>query len=644
MSDASNHYDVVVVGAGVSGCYAAYRLLNGDLDPGSPLGKIKEANGGRLKVGLFEYAGRVGGRLLSGELPQDGDSQNPAPIGQGIEAPRKFAEFGGFRFQPSMHIVADLADHLGLDHESFPVDEPPDNPVYVRGVRLTRAQVNAGEDLPYDLEPWELEIVQGKWAAEGNPDLSTYVLNQAFADSLPNGPGYVDQAAGFPNGLPNGYDTIRTAYQDAFAKQDWAEADARREAFETAKQKTSVDGRSISYWSWWALMTRFISREAIALLEDTGGYNSLWSSGNVPANIQDDFYFLGDPPDHDPSRPCDHTAWRHITTGYSDIPNQLLAGFLANGGTHFLNHQLLRFDKRPAGGGYELVFYNRQAGSSTTVGQAEADCAATPSGCVTVTAGQLVLAMPKLALGLLDQSNFFFRDQSVLDLLDTVLDVPAVRIFMAYPKPWWTAYGATCGRSTTDLNVRQFYYWFTAPEDADCQDSFLLASYSNADAEAYWKSLQGGPDGSSFDDYNGVVKGDGRDDAPQGAGPRHATKAMAALAHQQITETVGATDAPEPYYAHFENWTKVTWGAGWHVWAAGPTFNNELVPALLQPMAGEQIYICGEGYSNVQGWVQGALNTAEVMLQKKLGLTWPDWLSKGGTWLGPGSEGLGEDG
>ena len=38
--------------------------------------------------------------------------------------------------------------------------------------------------------------------------------------------------------------------------------------------------------------------------------------------------------------------------------------------------------------------------------------------------------------------------------------------------------------------------------------------------------------------------------------------------------------------------------------------------------------------------MQGALNTSEVLLQKKLGLAYPPWLSPGGTWLGPGSEGI----
>ena len=101
---------------------------------------------------------------------------------------------------------------------------------------------------------------------------------------------------------------------------------------------------------------------------------------------------------------------------------------------------------------------------------------------------------------------------------------------------------------------------------------------------------------------------------------------MARLAHQQIKQVLGVDDAPEPYYAHFQNWTKDPWGAGWHAWTAGHN-DDVLIPQILQPLAGETIYVCGETWSNVQGWVQGALNTSEVMLQNKLGLTFPAWLT-----------------
>ena len=44
------------------------------------------------------------------------------------------------------------------------------------------------------------------------------------------------------------------------------------------------------------------------------------------------------------------------------------------------------------------------------------------------------------------------------------------------------------------------------------------------------------------------------------------------------------------------------------------------------PIRGADVYVCGEAYSNMQGWVQGALNSAELMLKENFNLTRPAWL------------------
>jgi monoamine oxidase len=277
----------------------------------------------------------------------------------------------------------------------------------------------------------------------------------------------------------------------------------------------------------------------------------------------------------------------------------------------------------------------------TPSSNAQNECDSTPDDCVRIQAKFLVLAMPQHSLELLEQGNFFFLDSNVQNLIGSVLKDPAIRLFMAYPYPWWIQKGVRCGRNTTDLPVRQFYYWHTAPPDAQNKESIVLASYANATAQKYWEGLQ--PRYSSadkFDNLPGGVTIEGRHDIPEANGPRGGTEEMGRLAHEQLKQVVGVEDAPEPYYAHYQDWVRDPWGAGWHAWTPGNN-SDELIPEILQPMEGEEVYICGECYSNVQGWVQGALNTSEVLLQKKLGLSWPDWLSKGGTWLGPGSEGLG---
>lgn len=664
-STPTQELDVAIVGGGIAGCYAAYRLLYGDVDPDSPLGQLKAQNGGKLQVGLFEYSGRVGGRLLSAEIPQRMDPEKGVGADDSSAA-RRYAEFGGFRFQEQMHIVRDVAKLLELDHEPFPVDEPPENFVYLRGKRFRRGELSSA-DLPYNFTDAEAKLLQ-----DGG-DFGTYVANQAFQHVLPDAPHGENVG---PYAAPNGYIYLRTRYHKAFQEGQkhpndpapWKEVEKLRDEYETARQLAEPDGRRLNDWSWWSLMTRYLSSEAIAFLEDSGGYNSLWSPGNVPANLREDFYFATPediyPEIYDseagptPEQACTQTAWQHVTTGYSDIPNRLYQRFTSQDpkpewkqqnqgvpGQGFLQHQLLRFDKNPKGG-FDLEFFQRESGTLSAA-QGEARCQEDPASCVQVHAEYLILALPKRALEEIDQANFLFTDPTVQELLDSVLNNPAIRIFMAYERPWWTEaestgkYPApTCGRSTTDLPVRQFYYWHTASPDAENQESFTLASYSNAEAEQYWRGLQEGK--GPFDAFKGAAAPVGtRHDAAQGRGPRAGSDELAKLAHEFLVEVVGPTQEPppEPYYAHFQNWVKDPWGAGWHAWTA--THDDvELIPRILQPLPDEDVYICGECYSNVQGWVQGALNTTEVMLQKRLGLGYPTWLSKGGTWLGPGSEGI----
>ena len=70
-----------------------------------------------------------------------------------------------------------------------------------------------------------------------------------------------------------------------------------------------------------------------------------------------------------------------------------------------------------------------------TTAQAETRCQANPASCRTYGAKYLILTLPRRSLELLNQRNFFLTNPTINQLLDTVLDVPAIRIFMAYQRP-----------------------------------------------------------------------------------------------------------------------------------------------------------------------------------------------------------------
>jgi len=47
------------------------------------------------------------------------------------------------------------------------------------------------------------------------------------------------------------------------------------------------------------------------------------------------------------------------------------------------------------------------------------------------------------------------------------------------------------------------------------------------------------------------------------------------------------------------------------------------------------VHICGESYANQQGWVEGALTSAEHVVQRYFNLPTPPWLGPQDYFIGP---------
>src|SRR6478735_2452287 len=91
--------DVAVIGAGIAGVYAAWRLRT-DQSPGAP----------QPNVQVFESSERIGGRLLSVNPPGMDDV---------------FCELGGMRYTSAQPLVKSLIEHkLMLPTQPFSVGEP----------------------------------------------------------------------------------------------------------------------------------------------------------------------------------------------------------------------------------------------------------------------------------------------------------------------------------------------------------------------------------------------------------------------------------------------------------------------------------------------------------------------------------------
>lgn len=112
--------DIAIIGAGVAGTLAAYRLATRHPS---------------RSIALFESRSRIGGRLWSVPVP---------PVGN------EMAELGGMRIPLEHHATIELVKELGLTTHPAPA-VAPGNFVHLRGTRLRRSEVTHAGQFPYRL-------------------------------------------------------------------------------------------------------------------------------------------------------------------------------------------------------------------------------------------------------------------------------------------------------------------------------------------------------------------------------------------------------------------------------------------------------------------------------------------------------------
>jgi monoamine oxidase len=181
--------------------------------------------------------------------------------------------------------------------------------------------------------------------------------------------------------------------------------------------------------------------------------------------------------------------------------------------------------------------------------------------------------------------------------------------------------GLQAGRSITDMPLRQTFYFGTEGEqpggEKGSNNSLMMVSYNDLGSVPFWKALEVdalGPESIFVGDTQKT--------------PQPITRQMVQAAQQQLHQTHNLEFIPDPYAAAYHDWSEDPYGAGWHAWKAGVPF-WEVMPRIRQPVPAEDVFICGEAYSINQGWVEGSLQTAELMLEEHFGMKRPSWLPKG---------------
>jgi len=185
----------------------------------------------------------------------------------------------------------------------------------------------------------------------------------------------------------------------------------------------------------------------------------------------------------------------------------------------------------------------------------------------------LILAIPQNAL---KKINYLTKYDTVTKMLKAVQSQQLYRIYACYPldkktgKPWFSE----LSKIVTNLPIKYIIPY-------DVKKGLIMISYTDGKYADYWlKHL-----------LNGTF--------------------MTTLS-KQLKQLFPEIDIPKPKWIQHCHWAM---GAAYWL----PGYNREeIMPKLVKPFVDESLYICGENYSSHQAWMEGSLETSDLVLNRIL--------------------------
>lgn len=182
---------------------------------------------------------------------------------------------------------------------------------------------------------------------------------------------------------------------------------------------------------------------------------------------------------------------------------------------------------------------------------------------------KLICAIPPSALKQID----YFKDN---DNLSSVKPIPLLRIYAKYPVKNDRVWFQDIKRTTTDNYLRHII-------PIDYQSGLIMISYVDGYYVSMWEQL-----------YS--------------CGEETLVKHL----HKEISDLFKIPEPPEPEFVKFHLWNE-----GFHVWKPGYKM-NDMYDDIIQPDKDIPIFICGEGFSKKQGWIEGCLETCYDVINQLL--------------------------
>lgn len=332
--------------------------------------------------------------------------------------------------------------------------------------------------------------------------------------------------------------------------------------------RSSDAGELLNEMSIHQLWLKVYGLEAWEYQKTISGYFSTWGDWNAVDAIVDNLSDFGR-----------DVKYFRLKEGYQSLVLKMKEKFCEMGGEVFLGKKLASFSRSGSN-----AFYLDFGDGSPLV------------------ARDLVLAMPRKCLSSI-KSDLLAVPQ-VQRMIQSVSPQPYFKLFMCYEEAWWNRAGKSLqGRSITDLPIRQCYCW-----EVDEETKHAVVMFYD--------------DGSNPEFWSGILNR-GRDPDVQDTWVDNEVAVnVKHEAHRQFTTllNVDPDKVPKPYAASCANWSSETkFGGGVNFWLP-KVDSQEIIKEIIQPIPETRLFICGSAYSNYQGWVEGALESADCMLHEKFHL------------------------
>jgi len=641
-----------IFGAGASGLYTAWRLLNGQPN-------IEQAQEylGLLTAGdtleLYDWGqydfmdkkepdSRVpGARVCTWHY--DNDQTN------------SYVELGGMRYSAwngdngaknqGHRLVTTVINQLDLDKYSVPFNVSVNTLFYLRTKNMYLNAINSSNPAPYN------------------------VNNYGAADSPDNGFAVIESL-----GVPQGEEKTR---------RDWCkfyhDGEIIVELPESSVYQKGDKFKNIGYWN---LMFDQLGSEGFSYTADGNGYTSNIINWNAAVAIQANDEFTPG------------SEYKTLTKGYSCIFNALFDAIV-----ELANEKGVDFKYHPNTRLHSIL----QKGSEVHYSIATRKNPNKKSG--TGISDAAWMAMPPYALDLVAQATRYvehdgidvLNHEKVQNYLSSAIMQPSYKVGMFFDSPWWltspypapilaweltypvldklagsgipnfgnlqdpkqnsnainivftattdlinaveqcigqrlsitqenllldASHRNTIGPSITDTPIRQVVYFGNNATENHTKPIYgILASYDDEQFTSFWEELE----------YcnNGAEKVPFSENYQPLNGPKKATDVMIKMLRQQLAALHVGPQAdysvvPEPLECKYMDWSLPPFNAGYHAYAAHydvcDVQQKIRKPSQLIDGADANIFIVGEAYSNDQAWVEGAFCTAESVLNDFFGI------------------------